>query len=95
LVVVSKTRTQCASREQFSFVIAGLDPAIHAEEQLAADSRQRLIRRKSAWTTGSSPAVTQPAAEKMCAASTVSGHSSVDRPAAARVRRAIAAIELV
>jgi hypothetical protein len=40
-----------------SFVIAGLDPAIHAEASLAQRSHRRFVRVASAWTTGS-PVVT-------------------------------------
>jgi hypothetical protein len=47
-----------AARTFFYFVIAGLDPAIHAAPRLAESHSHRLIRRISAWTTGSSPVVT-------------------------------------
>jgi hypothetical protein len=40
-----------------SFVIAGLDPAIHAEATPRRTSR--VANRTSAWTTGSSPVVTK------------------------------------
>ena len=39
-------------------VIAGLDPAIHADASLARIDRTDSVRRISAWTTGSSPVVT-------------------------------------
>ena len=40
-------------------VIAGLDPAIHAEERRDQTSRLGLSEPPSAWTTGSSPVVTR------------------------------------
>jgi hypothetical protein len=40
------------------FVIAGLDPAIHAAFWLAESHRTICFRCTSAWTTGSSPVVT-------------------------------------
>jgi hypothetical protein len=42
----------------FPFVIAGLDPAIHAEATLAQCFPPALACGASAWTTGSSPVVT-------------------------------------
>jgi hypothetical protein len=45
-----------ASLKEFStFVIAGLDPAIHAARKLPLSFRSR----NSAWTTGSSAVVTR------------------------------------
>jgi len=41
----------------FPFVIAGLDPAIHAEVALA-NASTGICRCSSAWTTGPSPVVT-------------------------------------
>jgi hypothetical protein len=43
----------------FRTVIAGLDPAIHADEKLNRISRLAFQNDKSAWTTGSSPVVTK------------------------------------
>jgi hypothetical protein len=65
-----RTRTRRrAARTIFYFVIAGLDPAIHARPRLAGICRPCLVRRASAWATGSGPVVTnqgQVAREKMC-----------------------------
>jgi hypothetical protein len=41
------------------FVIAGLDPAIHAGAKLDRTYRLDFASRSSAWTTGSSPVVTR------------------------------------
>jgi len=43
----------------FHFVIAGLDPAIHAEPPLGKVRRSAFVCQASAWTTGSSPVVTK------------------------------------
>jgi hypothetical protein len=40
------------------FVMAGLDPAIHAETTLAPPSPELFAGDEAAWTTGSSPVVT-------------------------------------
>jgi hypothetical protein len=54
------------ARTDFCAVIAGLDPAIHAEGKLARWAFQNC---NSAWTTGSSPVVTK---EGKCAPSPAS-----------------------
>jgi hypothetical protein len=46
------------SFRSFRFVIAGLDPAIHAEAK-RDQTFSRLANRESPWTTGSSPVVTR------------------------------------
>jgi hypothetical protein len=42
-----------------SFVIAGLDPAIHATKRQKQSFGLAEVHRTSAWTAGSSPAVTR------------------------------------
>ena len=55
------------------FVIAGLDPAIHADEQHARSAA--LVRRTSAWTTASSPVATREGIA-LADVSTVSSHEN-------------------
>jgi hypothetical protein len=48
-----KERSEAQNRQKHSFVIAGLDPAIHTA--LPFLQRLRSARGSSPWTTGSSP----------------------------------------
>src|ERR1700727_1453793 len=47
------------SLRSFILVIAGLDPAIHADAKADRAFRQGYESRTSAWTTGSSPVATR------------------------------------
>jgi hypothetical protein len=54
-----KTRMPRHRENDFACVIAGLDPAIHAEGRPGQASPHVSVCRTSAWTTGSSPVVTR------------------------------------
>ena len=54
------------SRMPFSFVIAGLDPAIHAAATPHRTFRQGSGRGTSSWTTGSRPVVTRRECVRRC-----------------------------
>jgi hypothetical protein len=61
-------RKKLRRENAFSCVIAGLDPAIHAEVKHDWICREGLLGCRSAWTTGSSPVVTKKSAsrERIC-----------------------------
>jgi hypothetical protein len=62
-----QTSDAVASRERiFIFVIAGLDPAIHAEDRLDRISRWAFQNRDSSWTTGSQASEATPFFERLC-----------------------------